>query len=408
MVYISRFLGKELKKTVGEYPASAVLGPRQSGKTVLVQKTFPGKKYVSLEDLDNREFALQDPRGFLETYSGGVIDEAQRAPGLLSYIQTKADKERKKGLFILTGSNQSLLEEKIAQSLAGRVALLRLLPLSLQEVFKFQAQKQSAGSSKSAASLNSMIFKGFYPRLHGEERIRETVWLNNYIETYIHKDVRLIKNIGDLSQFAVFLKMCAARAGRLLNLQSLANDCGISQNTAKSWISVLESGFILKRLRPYHQNFNKRLIKAPKLYFYDTGLLCRLLSVSSPESLSFHPLKGEIFENLIFSEIEKHFFNLGKPAPLYFWRDRGGREIDFLIETGKELRAVEVKAGKTLSGTFFKNLDYFQSVTASASENGFVSIPFAVKNFLIYSGEESQTRHGTAVLSWRKLHRLFS
>ena len=385
MAYIPRILAKELKQSVREYPVTAVLGPRQSGKTTLVQKAFPKRKYISLEDLDNRNFAKKDPRGFLSACSGGaIIDEAQRAPGLLSYIQTKADKDRKKGQFILTGSNQFLLEEKIAQSLAGRVALLRLLPLALSEL----------SGRRGPGSLNQTLFKGFYPRLHGE-RIREIRWLGGYIETYISKDIRLIKNISNLSQFGLFLKSAAARAGQLLNLQSMANDCGISQNTAKAWLSVLESGFILKRLPPYHKNFRKRLVKAPKVYFYDTGILCRLLSVKAPEEIASHALKGAIFENMVFSEIEKHFFNQGDSPPVYFWRDQHGHEIDFLIEGGRTLTAIEAKAGQTLAGDFFKNIEYFKSAGGK------------IKPYLIYGGDESQTRHGVSVLPWRRLSRAF-
>ena len=366
---------------------TAVLGPRQSGKTTLARNTFPKKQYVSLESLDSRTFALQDPKGFLSTYSeGAVIDEAQRAPELLSYIQTKVDQDKKRGQFILTGSNQFLLEEKITQSLAGRVSLLRLLPLSLTELNSYNSKTKN---------LNEVIAKGFYPQLH-TEKIRTGRWFNNYTDTYINKDVRLVKNIGNLSQFNMFLKMCAFRTGQLTHLQSLANDCGISQNTAKAWLSILENSFIIKKLQPYYKNFNKRLIKTAKIFFYDTGLLCYLLSIQSPKEINTHSLKGALFENLVFTEIEKHFFNLGKPPPVYFWRDRQGREMDFLIEE-KVLKTVEAKAGQTLTGESFKNTRYFKSLAGAKT-----------RSYLVYGGDENQTRQDATVLSWKHINRLFS
>ena len=369
-----------------QYPVTAVLGPRQSGKTTIVQKAFPSKHYISLEDLDNRQFAQTDPRGFLDSYKkGAIIDEAQRCPDLLSYIQTHVDQNKKKGQFIITGSNQFLLEEKITQSLAGRVSLLRLLPLSLQEL------KQA----KKTTPLNEMIFKGFYPQLHAEN-IKISAFFNNYIETYVSKDVRLIKNISNLSSFNTFIKLCANRTGQLLNLQSLANDCGITQNTVKSWISILESSFILRRVYPYYKNFNKRLVKSPKIYFYDTGLLCSLLSIKKVEDLAFHALKGFIFENLIFSEIEKYFFNQGEKAPLYFWRDKTGHEIDFLIE-GKNLKIIEVKSSQTFSADFLKNITYFSKIN-----------PNEKSNYLIYAGRDKQTRNQCAILPWRDIGKVLN
>ena len=388
VTYIPRLMAKELRRSAREYPVVAILGPRQSGKTTLAKKTFPEKDYISMEDLDNRQFAHRDPRGFLETRKSAVIiDEAQRVPDLLSYIQTKTDRERKKGQFILTGSNQFLLEEKITQSLAGRVSVLRLLPLSLRELSK-------AGDLKEKKSLFEVIFKGFYPQLHGEN-IRSRPWFSNYTDTYINKEVRLVKNIGNLSQFSVFLKMCAARTGQLVNLQSFANDCGTAQNTIKSWLSVLESGFIIKRLSPYYKNFNKRLIKASKIYFYDTGLLCHLLSIQTPDEIVSHSLKGALFENLVFAEIEKRFFNQGRRAPVYFWRSSAGREMDFLIDE-KPLKTIEVKAGQTLIPEFFKNTDFFQSLTDNP-----------VRSYLIYAGSEDQIRKNIRALSWKNLYRMF-
>ena len=386
MSYIPRILLKELKSSAKQYPVTAVLGPRQSGKTTLAKKAFPKKQYISLEDLDNRKFALEDPRGFLNTYKqGAIIDEAQRCPELLSYIQTQADQHKKKGQYIITGSNQFLLEEKVTQSLAGRVSLLRLLPLSLQELKQI----------KKTPTLNEMIFKGCYPQLYAE-KMKVSLFFNNYIDTYVNKDVRLIKNISNLSMFNTFLKLCANRTGQLLNLQSLANDCGITQNTVKSWISILENSFILKRIYPYYKNFNKRLVKTPKIYFYDTGLLCRLLSIKKAQDLAVHSLKGFIFESFIFSEIEKHFFNQGEKAPLYFWRDKSGYEIDFLIEQ-KHLKIIEVKAGQTFSSGFLKNINYFSKIK-----------PSNTKNYLIYTGKNQQIRNKTQVLSWLEINKILN
>lgn len=382
--HIKRLLTKEIKKSTREYPVVAILGPRQSGKTTVAKKTFPNRKYISMENPDNREFASQDPKGFLETYGSNVIiDEVQRTPEILSYIQTKVDKEKKKGQFILTGSNQFLLEEKLTQSLAGRISLLRLLPLSMKEL----------RSHKELKNLNHLIFKGFYPQLHGED-IRVKQWFDNYIDTYVNKDARLIKNISNLGQFNTLLKMLAGRVGQLVNLQALANDSGISQNTVKSWLSVLESSFIIKKLPPYYKNFNKRLTKSSKIFFYDTGLLCRLLSIKKTEEINIHSLKGALFENLVFTELEKHFFNLGEKPPLYFWRDKRGYEVDFLIDE-KVLKIIEAKSGQTLSQDVFKNINYFKSLADCKT-----------KSYLIYSGKEKQIRKETMVLPWKEINQV--
>ena len=385
MKYCQRILEKELKQSAKEYPVVAVLGPRQSGKTTLVQKTFPRKSYISLENLENREFALQDPAGFLKTYNVGVvIDEVQRAPNLLSYIQTEVDSNKKEGRYILTGSNQLILEEKITQSLAGRVSLLRLLPFSLKELKNYKQIK----------SIEEAVFKGFYPPLYSKN-IRVEKWLNNYIDTYIHKDVRLIKNVSNLSQFSIFIKMCAARIGQIVNLQSLSSDCGISQNTVKSWLSILENSFIIKKLHCYYKNFNRRLVKSPKLFFYDTGLACQLLSIKSPFEISTHSLRGNLFENFIFAELEKHFFNIGEKPPIYFWRNKSGNEIDFIIDA-KTLKVIEIKSGRTISSDFFKNINYFSKISN-----------IKIKSYLIYSGANKQLRKTAVVLPWNSIHEVF-
>lgn len=385
MNYIKREMENELQTSASEYPIVAILGPRQSGKTTLAKLAFTNKKYISLEDLENREFATSDPKGFLQTHKeGAIIDEIQRVPSLLSYLQSEVDQNRRPGRFILTGSNQYLLQEKLVQSLAGRISLLRLLPLSILEL-----QKQ-----KLELNLEQLMLKGFYPELHTKE-IRATNWLNNYIETYVDKDVRLIKNIENLVTFHSFLKMCASRAGSLINYTSLSNDCGISQRVVKSWLSILESSFIIKLVHPFHKNFNKRLVKSPKIYFRDTGMLCRLLGINSTEEVASHFLRGGIFENMIMNEIEKYYYNNGKKPEIFFWRDKNGHEIDFVIE-GKKSKWIEVKSGKTISEDFFKNIKYLKNVSKKELES-----------YLIYGGNEKQMRSGTKVLSWKHVGELF-
>lgn len=276
---INRTLKNSLKQLATTYPIVALMGPRQSGKTTLAKLTFPNFKYVTLEDLDTRTYAQEDPRDFLLYYSNGaIIDEIQRVPTLFSYIQTHVDKTNKVGQFILTGSQNFLLLEKITQSLAGRVALLKLLPLDLNEL-------QKADFALESIQLEKLLFKGFYPKIHASN-LSSTIWYSNYIQTYLERDVRTIKNIHDLSQFQLFLKMCAHRAGQLLNLSELGNECGINHNTVQGWLSILEASFIVYRLCPYYVNFNKRLTKMPKLYFYDTGLLCNLLNIQEASQIS--------------------------------------------------------------------------------------------------------------------------
>ncbi len=384
-MYIERALTKELLLSAKEYPIVAVLGPRQSGKTTIAQKAFPEKKYITLENLDTRSFAERDPNNFIKTNSdGAIIDEVQRVPSLLSYLQTEVDKQNTPGRFILTGSNQYMLQEKITQSLAGRVSILRLLPLSIGELH--QVDKK--------LSLNEVMLKGLYPKLYSEN-IRIKNWYDNYIETYVDKDVRLIKNIENLSQFNFFLKMLAARVGQLVNLASIGNDCGLAQNTIKSWLSILESSFIIKLLYPHFKNFNKRLVKTPKIYFLDTGLLCRLLGVTNHEEIATHTLRGGIFESLIFSEMEKNYSNKGEKSQLFFWRDKNGHEIDFLIDNG-QTKLIEVKSSATINSDYFKGINYYHKIGGDFS-----------KSFLIYSGEEKQYREKATILPWNLVNEIF-
>ena len=308
---IPRKISNKLLYLSTKYPVVAITGPRQSGKTTLVKHTFPEKKYLSLEDPDTREFALTDPRGFLSTCpNGAIFDEVQRAPDLFSYIQTIVDDRNKEGLFILTGSFNFGLIEGITQSLAGRTGLLTLLPFSYHEL---------AGVDIAPSLLEELLYNGGYPRIY-DKNLPPSEWHSNYITTYLERDVRALKKIGDLDQFQKFIKMCAARCGQLLNLSSLGNDCGITHNTAKEWLSVLRASYIVFMLQPHFKNFNKRLVKTPKLYFYDTGLLCYLAGITSCSELKTHALRGPIFESWVVSELIKGRFNRVLKENLYFWR----------------------------------------------------------------------------------------
>ncbi len=384
---INRKLAKQILKLAKQYPVISLTGPRQSGKTTLVRNLFPKYQYVTLEDLDQRRFANEDPRGFLAEYHQYVIlDEVQNCPDLFSYIQGVVDQDQLPGQFILTGSQNFLLLEKISQSLAGRSAIMHLLPLEMHELKE---------SGQTPPSLEKMLIKGFYPRLY-EKLVQPQDWYPNYIRTYIERDVRLLKNVHDLDTFQLFLKMCASRAGQLLDLTSLGNDCGISHNTAKSWLNILEASFIIFFLRPHHNNFNKRLVKTPKLYFYDTGLLCSLLGIHSSEQLKSHYLRGGIFETFVVSELKKHIYHQLATSQLYFWRDQQGHEIDCIVENGTDLTAIEIKSSKTISPSFFENLNYWKKLAGDPSK----------KAFLIYGGEKSQTRSAAQILSWQEIHKI--
>lgn len=379
---IPRLLAASIRQSARKFPVVAILGPRQSGKTTLVQDLFASKPYVSLEDPDKRAFAQSDPRGFLAGYpKGAVLDEAQRVPELFSYLQGIVDRVRKPGLFILTGSQNFLLMQHLSQSLAGRVRLLTLLPLSLGEAGTVYPGMGGTGAEH-------WIFKGFYPSLY-DRNIHPRDWYPSYIQTYLERDVRQIKNIDNLSLFQKFLKLCAARTGQLLNLSSLAVDCGITHNTARSWISILEASFLVHLLKPYHENFNKRVVKTPKLYFYDTGLACSLLEIEKQAQLTTHPLRGNLFETLVVSEMAKARLNLGRPPNLYFWRDKTGHEVDILVVQGGDINAVEIKSGLTVTEDFFTGLDYWGKTSRKRG-----------KKFLVYGGHESQDRERGSVIGW--------
>ena len=397
---IHRTLETILRRAARQYPVVTLTGPRQSGKTTLVQAAFSNYEYVSLEDPDQQDFAISDPRGFLAQFRGRVIlDEAQRAPKLFSYIQTIVDRETSVGKYVLTGSQNFLLMRTISQSLAGRAAVLHLLPLSLSElqgrpplsINSFGKRvPRVAGLPK--PDLMQVLFGGFYPRIH-DRKLPPQRWLADYYQTYVERDVRELLNVGDLEAFGRFVRLCAGRNGQLLNLSSLGNDCGISHATAQRWVSVLEASFLAILLRPHHRNFSKRLIKSPKLYFLDTGLLCYLLRIRSPEELWVHASRGSIFESLVISELLKNYLHRGKEPDLYFWRDSTGHEIDVLIEQGEQLIPVEIKSSQTIVEDFFTSFHYWRDLVSDPGS------PAA----LVYGGDRTFRRSRVVVYSWKDL-----
>ncbi len=380
---IERLLSLKIKQAARQFPIVSVMGPRQSGKTTLVRNAFPKADYVSFEDPDVRRDMEQDPRGFLTSFSKTLIlDEVQRIPHVFSYIQAIADEHGKNGKFIFTGSQNYLLFEKINQSLAGRVAILKLLPLSFQEL-----------QGTRAGSLETVLQKGFYPALW-KNRVNVPLYYSSYVNTYIERDVRQIQNIGNLTAFQNFLRLCAGRAGQIINLTSLGNDCGISHNTAKAWLSILESSFIVHLLPPYFENYKKRVVKSPKLFFYDTGLLCYLLGIDNPKLILQHYLKGALMENFAFAELAKQSFNRLRFADMYYWRDKTGNEVDFLIPKAGTKYLVEVKAGKTVQSDFFKGLEYFKKIHRGKDH---------LKTFLAYNGPHEYIHNHNKVIQLMKV-----
>ena len=379
---IQRNLESALRRLAASFPIVAVTGARQAGKTTLVKSVFSEHAYVTLEDPQERAFAEEDPKGFLSRFSAGAIfDEAQRWPDLFSHLQTLVDADRRAGRFILAGSQHFGLMAGISQSLAGRVGMTRLLPLSLSEVPTTMLQSRDA-----------MLLRGGYPGLY-ETSVEITDWMSSYVATYVERDVRQILDVKDLAVFQKFLKLCAGRTGQVLNLSTLAGEVGISHTTARSWISVLESSDLIHLLPAYHQNFGKRVIKSPKLYFHDVGLACWLLGIRSAEILETHPARGSLFETLIVGEFLKARFNAGQPADLYFWRDASGREADLVYETPKGLQSVEIKSGQTVTS------DYIAATHRAALPASSSALP----PLLIYGGTESYERSGIRVLNWTGL-----
>lgn len=381
MIY--RKLSKYIETISAKFPVVTVTGPRQSGKTTLLKAFFKNHSYFNFEELDIRDWATNDPRGFLEENRGPLIlDEIQKVPNLFSYLQPLVDKNNIPGQYILSGSQSFLLNEKIAQTLAGRAAILELLPFSWAELDEVV---------KKDFSENEYIFKGSFPRIYDQE-IEPKNFFPSYIRTYVERDVRLIKNIVDVSLFQRFLKLCAGRIGQLLNISSLASDCGISVNTAKGWLSVLEQSYIIFLLRPHFQNFNKRMVKMPKLYFYDTGLACSLLEIEKSSQLNSHYSRGNLFENMIILELLKNRFNSGMPPNLYFWRNNHGNEIDCIINKPVHSYAIEIKSGKTFSSSFLKGLEFWKKIS---DQN---------KNlFLIYSGDMNRKYNNIQLMNWKKV-----
>ncbi len=381
---LKRSLKESIVIYLEKYPIIALTGPRQSGKTTFLKGEFPEYRYVNLENPDTRNFAETDPNAFLKLYDRFVIfDEVQRAPVLFSYIQALVDESRIMGQFILSGSQNFHLLENITQSLAGRVALFRMLPFDFTEL-------KSAGLLDHDFTVN--MYKGFYPAIY-DRNIPSKMFYANYIQTYIERDLTEIINVRDLKQFRNFLSLCAARAGNIINLNSLANECGISQPTAKSWLSALESSYIIFQLQPFFNNLNKRVIKSPKLYFYDTGLLCHLLRINDGGSILMSEYKGSLFENLITSEFIKSNYHLNLMRNFWFWRDSAGHEVDLFWQDGEQLNLIEIKATQTIMSDLFKGMAYFQNLD-----------PEMVKSkSLVYTGLENQQRSDENVISWYNL-----
>jgi len=392
---IERFLKQYLLRDAGYYPVVTLTGPRQSGKTTLARATFPDYEYVSLEESESRLFAREDPKGFLRRYPGPVIiDEAQRVPEIFSDIQRSVDEDNTSGRYILTGSHNFLLMEQVSQTLAGRCAVLHLLPFSRAELDGSDLGKPKAPPAlfcNRSTRLNKWetVRTGFYPRIH-DQKIPPEIWLSDYVRTYLERDVRSLSNIGDLETFERFVKLCAGRSGQILNYSAIADDCGISVDTAKRWVSILKTSFIIFLLTPHHRNYNKRLIKSPKLYFYDSGLTCFLLGIRDHRQLETHPLRGPLFENFILGEIMKAYMHHRISAPLFFWRDRTGHEIDVIIEEGTKLFPVEIKSGETISRNMLESLTWWCRQADRPLETA----------TLLYGGTDFQERKGINIRPW--------
>ncbi len=390
-----RFLQKKLLEAARVFPSVTIIGPRQSGKTSLVRASFPDYQYVNLEDPENRSFAREDPKGFLKNFSERVIlDEIQRIPELLSYIQPLLDENPLPGRFIFTGSGRFQLLKNVSQSLAGRTIFLTLLPFSLRELTESPPPRPEAPAEEPPLnfpnfSLEEILFKGFYPPIH-TKNFPARDWLASYYLAYVERDVRELSALEDLDIFRKFVRLCAGRAGQLINFSSLASETGVSHTTVKRWISLLEAAFVVYLLPSHHENFTKRLIKSPKLYFYDTGLLCYLLGLRSPEDLNWHSLRGAIFENFVFAELYKLFAHHGEEPPLYFWRDRTGHEIDFIIDLGSQLLPIEAKFTATVTKEHLRNLRYYRKIAG----------PRAAPGLLIYAGDRAYVRSGEKVRPW--------
>jgi predicted AAA+ superfamily ATPase len=392
-----RLLTPTLRTAAARMPVVTLIGPRQSGKTTLVRYAFPKYEYVSLEQPDLRTEAREDPRAFLARYSRNVIlDEVQRVPDLLSYIQVAVDSDDRAGRYILTGSQNFLLMEKVSQTLAGRTSVLHLLPLSLSELLgrkhlapdKLGARPPRAASSPDRGPWET-LWTGFFPRIH-DKHLPASSWLSDYHRTYIERDLRDVLRVMDLDAFEQFVRLAAGRTGQVLNIASLADDAGVSQPTAKQWLTALRIASLIFLLPPHHANFSKRLRRRPKLHFLDSGLVCYLLGIRDAETLERHPLRGAIFESFVVGEFVKSFVHTGREAPLYHWRDTGGHEIDILLDLGDRLLPIEVKSGTTLSAAAIDVLRWWTTLPGNENKSG----------VLVHGGREARERKGFSILPW--------
>ncbi len=385
---IEREIEATLKEQAQFYPVVAVTGPRQSGKTTVAQTAFPEKPYVNLENPNERLFAREDPEAFFAKYPDGVIiDEIQREPTLLSYMQVIVDKKKQKGMFIITGSHQPLLYQEISQSLAGRVSLLKLLPLSITELSRAHVSQ----------GTDSYLFKGFYPAIYNDN-LAPTKAYQNYLETYVEKDIRQLINVKDLVLFEKFLKLCAGRIGQLFVSSNLADEVGVSYHTINNWLSILEASFLVFRLQPYFDNIGKRCIKSPKLYFSDVGFASFLLDITKESEISRDPLRGSLFENMVVLELVKARINKGMLPNLYFYRDPQHNEVDVLFKTGADLIAIEIKSAQTYNPDLLKGLNKFQTIAKDK----------VAKSYLLYGGELEQKNKSVEIVNYKNAHNIIN
>lgn len=378
---IRRNLESPIRRYSKEYPVVAIVGPRQSGKTTLARYLFPDHTYLSMENLDIRHMAQDDPRGFLDDHGKNLIlDEIQRVPALFSYLQERVDFDPSAAGYVLTGSQQFLLMEKITQSLAGRIITFQLYPFTMNELYGARPEKNIGAifqikpnylADGDQIDIYKTIFTGMYPRIH-DRKLDARKWIENYILTYVERDIRSLVNVGNLALFEDFLKICASLSGQLINYTTISNAIGVSQPTAKKWISLLETSGLLFTLHPHYRNFKKRVVKTPKLFFTDTGILAFLLSIRKPDELMGHPLWGNIFETFIISELYKRVYHTGEKPPFYFWRDKTGNEIDLLVEVGSTLLPIEIKASKTISRGLKSNISAWLRLDGNPSSKGLI------------------------------------
>lgn len=390
MIY-SRMITQALQR-FAKFPVVGLFGPRQSGKTTLVKTVFPNHKYLNFEDLNVRSFALENPQGFLREFEnehGLILDEFQYVPHILSYIQLLADEKNRPGYFILTGSQNFLMNQAITQSLAGRIGILTLLPLSIQELADHKILQDN---------VYQVIHQGFYPAIYAKN-IHAAELYPSYIHSYVERDVRQLVNVENLNTFQNFMQLCAARVGQQINIVDLATSCDITQKTVHSWLSILEASYIIFRLNPYYNNFSKRVVKASKLYFYDTGLVCALLNIRSSQELALSAFKGPLFECFIIADLFKQYFSRGTKAPLFYWRDLNGRiEIDCLVDHGVSLVPLEIKSGELINNKYFDALTKFHQMAGTKAWNGYV----------IYNGLLQQTREAGNIVGWQNAGKLIA